>query len=173
MQLEKVNQSCLLVASMDTRIKALDLMQQSLDITTDQARSLESRLYTQYHNQKEQYVRSIKRIVFNVMNNSLLKEGLAEHLLMLPSMTNQDMRKGTQLEEWYLQFQQHSQRQQELLQNSTQDIQHTPASSNTKAIMCHRCKSDDVAIEQKQTRSADEGMTVFVTCNKCQLRWRM
>ena len=41
-------------------------------------------------------------------------------------------------------------------------------------ITCSRCKSGShVAIELKQTRSADEGMSVFVRCEKCKSRWRM
>lgn len=43
-----------------------------------------------------------------------------------------------------------------------------------EVITCSRCKSGShVAIELKQTRSADEGMSVFVRCEKCKARWRM
>lgn len=62
-----------------------------------------------------------------------------------------------------------------------------PADSSTKAvssslvapktvecqIKCGRCKSTQVSVEQKQTRGADESMTVFVQCEKCGLRWKM
>jgi DNA-directed RNA polymerase subunit M/transcription elongation factor TFIIS len=40
-------------------------------------------------------------------------------------------------------------------------------------IKCGRCKSTQVSVEQKQTRGADESMTVFVQCDKCGLRWKM
>ena len=40
-------------------------------------------------------------------------------------------------------------------------------------LHCSRCGSDDVHVELKQTRSADEGMTVFAKCNKCGKSWRM
>jgi len=36
---------------------------------------------------------------------------------------------------------------------------------------CPRCKSQDVDTEQKQTRSADEPMTIFCQCTKCSLRF--
>jgi DNA-directed RNA polymerase subunit M/transcription elongation factor TFIIS len=43
-----------------------------------------------------------------------------------------------------------------------------------EVITCSRCKSGShVAVELKQTRSADEGMSVFVRCEKCKARWRM
>lgn len=42
----------------------------------------------------------------------------------------------------------------------------------TKGIFaCTKCKSFDVDTEQKQTRSADEPMTIFCTCNVCGQRF--
>ncbi len=38
-------------------------------------------------------------------------------------------------------------------------------------VRCRKCGSNDVSWEEKQTRSADEGATVFVTCTKCKHRW--
>ena len=37
---------------------------------------------------------------------------------------------------------------------------------------CGKCKSRQTTYYQMQTRSADEPMTTFVTCNKCTNRWR-
>lgn len=37
---------------------------------------------------------------------------------------------------------------------------------------CGRCKSTKTTSTQKQTRSADEPMTVFVLCKNCGKRWR-
>lgn len=41
------------------------------------------------------------------------------------------------------------------------------------AIRCRKCGDNQVTIQQKQTRSADEGMTVFCTCEQCGFQWRM
>jgi DNA-directed RNA polymerase subunit M/transcription elongation factor TFIIS len=41
----------------------------------------------------------------------------------------------------------------------------------TGIFSCKRCKSFDVDTEQKQTRSADEPMTIFCTCNACGKRF--
>ena len=38
-------------------------------------------------------------------------------------------------------------------------------------VHCKKCGSGDVRWEDKQTRSADEGASVFCTCNKCHNRW--
>ena len=37
---------------------------------------------------------------------------------------------------------------------------------------CGRCKSYKTTYYQMQTRSADEPMTVFVTCHNCDTRWK-
>lgn len=39
-------------------------------------------------------------------------------------------------------------------------------------LCCPKCKSFKTTSEQKQTRSADEPMTVFARCGKCSHRWR-
>ena len=47
------------------------------------------------------------------------------------------------------------------------------ASGEGGAIHCRSCGSSSVAVQQKQTRSADEGMTVFCACEGCGRQWRM
>lgn len=42
----------------------------------------------------------------------------------------------------------------------------------TGLFKCGRCKSTNTSNTQKQTRSADEPMTVFVLCNNCGNRWK-
>ena len=43
---------------------------------------------------------------------------------------------------------------------------------NVGMYKCARCKSTRTTNFQKQTRSADEPMTVFVKCKDCGKRWR-
>ena len=38
---------------------------------------------------------------------------------------------------------------------------------------CKRCGAKTVAVEMKQTRSADEGMTAIFTCSTCGANWRV
>lgn len=40
-------------------------------------------------------------------------------------------------------------------------------------IQCRKCKSNDVDTDQKQTRSADEPMTIFCRCRRCDTRFVM
>lgn len=44
---------------------------------------------------------------------------------------------------------------------------------NTVEIICSRCKSDNVYVESRQVRSADEAMTKFYECLHCGNRWRV
>ena len=45
--------------------------------------------------------------------------------------------------------------------------------ANYKGIFkCKRCKSHKTTYYEMQTRSADEPMTVFITCHNCDSRWK-
>lgn len=44
---------------------------------------------------------------------------------------------------------------------------------NTVGIHCKKCGSDNVFSESRQTRSADEAMTVFYTCLNCGNKWKV
>lgn len=43
---------------------------------------------------------------------------------------------------------------------------------NTVGIKCKQCGSENVYVESKQVRSADEAMTKFYTCLDCKFQWR-
>ena len=42
----------------------------------------------------------------------------------------------------------------------------------TDQFKCGRCKSRECTYYEMQTRSADEGMTCFITCINCGNRWK-
>ena len=43
--------------------------------------------------------------------------------------------------------------------------------TTTKLLKCGKCKKNNCTFFEMQTRSADEPMTVFVTCNECGNRY--
>ena len=43
---------------------------------------------------------------------------------------------------------------------------------NTVGIKCKVCGSDNIYVESRQMRSADEAMTKFYTCLNCGNKWR-
>eukprot|EP01134_Creolimax_fragrantissima_P005366 CFRG5366T1 len=44
--------------------------------------------------------------------------------------------------------------------------------TQTSQFQCGKCKKNDTSFFQMQTRSADEPMTTFVTCNVCNNKWK-
>lgn len=40
------------------------------------------------------------------------------------------------------------------------------------SFQCRRCKGVKTSHYAKQTRSSDEPMTMFITCETCGLRWK-
>lgn len=40
-------------------------------------------------------------------------------------------------------------------------------------IVCEKCGHDEATVHQMQTRSADEGSTIFYTCTKCAHKWKI
>jgi DNA-directed RNA polymerase subunit M/transcription elongation factor TFIIS len=40
-------------------------------------------------------------------------------------------------------------------------------------LRCKKCGSNDISHEFLQTRSADEGTTIFCFCTRCKKRWKM
>tara|TARA_Y100000389_G_scaffold65137_1_gene61205 strand:+ start:7641 stop:8210 length:570 start_codon:yes stop_codon:yes gene_type:complete len=44
--------------------------------------------------------------------------------------------------------------------------------ASTDNYTCYKCKSKECSHYELQTRSADEPMTIFVTCIKCGTRWK-
>lgn len=47
------------------------------------------------------------------------------------------------------------------------------AVANTDRYKCSRCKKKECSYYELQTRSADEPMSIFITCLNCGHRWKM
>jgi DNA-directed RNA polymerase subunit M/transcription elongation factor TFIIS len=47
------------------------------------------------------------------------------------------------------------------------------ATAGSKHYKCNKCGERDVSITSAQTRSGDEGSTLFFTCNNCGKQWKM
>jgi transcription elongation factor S-II len=53
-----------------------------------------------------------------------------------------------------------------------QHIFETNLEAATDTFVCRKCKSNKCTYYLQQTRSADEPMTIFVTCIECGQRWK-
>lgn len=112
------------------------------------------------------YTDKMQQVIFNLRNNPTLTACGADIVLM----SNAVMAKGTIVEEIEREAEEQRARFEQILQEKYEMVNRT---SCRTALRCRRCGSGDVTCEQKQTRGADESMTVFCTCVKCSLRWTM
>ena len=117
---------------------------------------------------KEVYFQLARRLLFNacVADTNELKDRLGQEGAVF--MEEKDIR---------------SKKARELLNKTREEhflalslLQHSVDSVSVGAddgLECRSCKSNKITVEQRQTRSADEGFTVFFTCVSCGQRWRI
>jgi transcription elongation factor S-II len=111
------------------------------------------------------YEAKVRQMAWNVCQSpGLVKQYGAATLVHLENMT---LARGTAVDAWYKQHEVNMKRQHVLLHEEHKVQQ------DGGTLMCNNCHSHDVEVSQKQTRSADEGMTVFCECSNCGTRWRM
>ncbi|AFZ80812.1 transcription elongation factor S-II, putative [Theileria equi strain WA] len=137
---------------------------------------IEGELYTHYItrlNAQKEYNLQLKSIGFNLKdpNNKSFNDRIYKgeiNSLDLVTMKSIDMAS----DEKKLQ-------RNNILQESLQACQSDWAVKNIflnnkskGQFRCFKCKSSDTVYHQMQTRSSDEPMTTFVTCLKCQNRWK-
>jgi DNA-directed RNA polymerase subunit M/transcription elongation factor TFIIS len=58
-------------------------------------------------------------------------------------------------------------------EETTEDCAMTEEASTESHFNCKNCKSKKIIIDQKQARSADEGMDVILVCMECGHRQRI
>ena len=89
---------------------------------------------------------------------------------LLPQLDHTLLAKNTPMEKWYDNHLENQRKQEEMLQMKPTDLLED---DGTSLMQCSRCHSSDIIWEQKQTRGADESMTVFFQCKNCGKRWKM
>lgn len=151
--------------------------------SSDEIRSLEKAIFqTTFRIAAEQYIprswksrefvekyRQITRTVFSnihpgspVKNTRLIARVLEGEfpLTELPSMTSYEMFP----ENWFALKDKLLQREQKILEGNK--------SRATDQFKCRRCNKRECTYYELQTRSADEPMTIFITCLNCGKEWR-
>lgn len=146
------------------RIKALRMLgEYHEDWMT--ARDVEAAVHA-FSTTARSYMDKIQQLVHNMHTNPVLS-GVGVSVAM---MSDRDMASGTILEEIEREGESQRLRFEQIIQEKYEMVNR----ASYKATMrCRRCGSSDVTCEQKQTRGADEAMTIFCTCSKCQNRWTM
>ena len=77
-----------------------------------------------------------------------------------------------QVDSWYKEYNDRQSREK-ILYTGALDDDDSQQKDVEGMVRCSRCKSSDVSWDQKQTRGADESMTVFFECKACGKRWKM
>lgn len=112
------------------------------------------------------YNDKVQQVVFNLRATPALRR----HGAAIVLMTDAAMASGTLIEEVERESHERRLRLEQIIQEKYDELD---KHSFRTTLKCRRCGSADIAWEQKQTRGADEAMTVFCTCNKCRNRWTM
>jgi transcription elongation factor S-II len=108
------------------------------------------------------YEAKVRQIAYNLKKTPGLGSLPLETLVLL---SDKELAKGTDVERWTLDFELELEKEKKLVNTNIQ--------STTSLLKCRRCKSDRISTQQVQTRGADEAMTVFCSCDNCNLRWKM
>lgn len=80
--------------------------------------------------------------------------------------SDQEFIEGTAHAEWERDFYARKELARDVLNGKT-----TEKNANVGIFACPYCKSFDIDTVQKQTRSSDEPMTIFCSCNMCEKRF--
>jgi len=108
------------------------------------------------------YVDHLRSIYNNLKNEKLVQlvitETVKSHTIAF--MTHQEMCP----EKWEALI------KAKMIRDKNKFEQHLEAATDT--FTCRKCKSKKCSYYQLQTRSADEPMTIFVTCIDCGNRWK-
>lgn len=93
------------------------------------------------------------------------------NVFALALMSDEALARGTEVEQWWRSHDEKLEQQRRLLHEEAKFQEGEQV--NFGSLICNRCHSRSISVQQQQIRSADEGMTVFCMCTKCNMRWKM
>ena len=126
-------------------------------------RELECAIHSKSKNTNE-YLNNSLRVAWNLKNNKQI------NTIDVVFDKESNMIKNTILEHIYMQKKARNDRFEKMLQEKYDSINEKKYST---LIKCRKCGSEEVSYEEKQTRSADEAATIFMSCSTCKNRWIM
>ncbi len=149
-------------------------------LTVERATDIEMAIQTKFMSQKQEYLGKARSLCFNLKKNI----SLASQIILgqvtskeLVSMTSEQLISDEKRKEF-------EERKKNLMDANMLDWEAQNEDKinemcgikgellQASLFTCGRCKSTKTTSTQKQTRSADEPMTVFVLCLNCNNRWK-
>ncbi|CAB1116840.1 unnamed protein product [Ectocarpus sp. CCAP 1310/34] len=130
-----------------------------------------------YLSKKATYLDKARQLVFNLKKNDQLRQDVQEGLVepqRLVVMTSTELMAKDKREAMDKAVSERTEARMLDWYDKNQDkINKQCGIKETEGMFeCGRCKSTKTTYTQKQTRSADEPMTTFVTCSNCKNRWK-
>lgn len=144
------------------RQRALRLLARSRSEDAGLVRDVESYCHAHSDNERE-YEDRIRRAAFNLLNNPNVG-------LDVLTMSDETLAEDTLVGRIHRETRTRHERFQAMLQDKYEALNDE---TFTAIIRCRRCGSEEVTWEEKQTRSADEGATIYCACSTCRNRWVM
>ena len=155
--------------TVEARVATLKMFETLLHLDSATTRTIERTVALANYAQPVMYVESAKRLCFNLQQNpGLLDEYPPDKLCTL---SDEMMARGTILQRQRDQERSRMVAIENMLKEKYDDV--TKQSGSAGLIRCRVCGSSDISWDQKQTRGADEAMTIFCTCTRCKTRWKI
>ncbi|KAJ3190731.1 RNA polymerase II elongation factor [Irineochytrium annulatum] len=155
------------------RDKSVELMYAAVGLGSDDesshilkcAQSIEEALYNEYAGITPTYKSQFRILVANFKNNAGVRRSLLDGALepsAVVTMTAEDLMSDDAKRA----------AEEAAKKNLMDSMTAPPQDAETDAFRCGKCGQRKTRYYQKQTRSADEPMTTFVTCVVCGNKWK-
>lgn len=148
----------------ETRLRLLEYAA-SVGVDRDAARRIEEHVFAAHEGAPRAYLPAMRARLYNVETNPALRTIDPARIAV---MSDAEMRRGTVLEDIQRSEETRNARFEAMLQERYDSVE-----SQQTTMRCRKCKRSNLAFEQKQTRGADEAMTVFMTCKDCGANWKL
>eukprot|EP00536_Pseudo-nitzschia_multiseries_P010261 jgi/Psemu1/242814/estExt_Genewise1.C_3070008 len=149
-------------------------------LTVERATDVEAAIQTKFTGQKQEYLQKARSLCFNLKKNISLTSQLilgqvsgkelvgltSEQLVSAEKRKEIEARKKNLMDSNLLDWEAQNEDKINEMCGIKGDL------LKASLFTCGRCKSTKTTSTQKQTRSADEPMTVFVLCLNCNNRWK-
>lgn len=155
------------VASPSTRLKSVQLLMKLNELTWAQAEEVEAGV-AQVARDDVSHVAASKRICYNGVCDPVLFQRFP--LGDLACLADSQLR-CTALALLDRAEEERGDAISAMLQEKYDNVNST--SVQYSMLRCRSCKGTEITWQQKQTRGADESMTIFCQCGSCGTRWKM